>query len=151
MKIVLDARYLNQGWSGIATYIENLLRNMLAIDPSFEALLITRQEGLPARFDAERCIDFVFNVEPRSLRTVHLLPHSLKKIIKDEGVSLFHGPFHVTVIPDPVSFFLDSACKACHDFFTVRFGVASDPFYFKGIGGILSLPVRLRHYSYTRL
>jgi len=95
MKIALDARYLNQGWGGISTYTENLLRGMLEIDHSFQALLITRKPGLAARFDAERCTDFIFDVEPRSLRTIHLLPWHLKKIVKKKGISLFHGPFNI--------------------------------------------------------
>jgi glycosyltransferase involved in cell wall biosynthesis len=91
MKLALDARYLNQGSGGISTYIDNLLRSMLEADRSFQVLLITRKADLAARFDAERCADFVFDVEPRSLRTIFLLA----RVLKNEGIDLFHGPFNI--------------------------------------------------------
>ncbi len=140
MKIALDARYLNQGWSGIATYIENLLRNMLAIDPSFRALLITRQEGLAARFDSERCTGFVFDIEPRSLRTIYLLPHKLKKIIKDEGINLFHGPFNI--LPSGLGI---PSVVTVHDVISIQKPSDIDPSLFYRYSTGLFWRSRIRH------
>ncbi len=91
MKVAFDARYLNGPVSGIGTYKRNLLQELLALDPSLELVLVTRKPGLAASFDAERCTDLVFNVEPRSLRTIVGLPLRLRGL----GVQLFHGPFNI--------------------------------------------------------
>lgn len=91
MRLVIDARYLNKGASGIGTYLENLVREMLALDSALEIVFVTRWRGLAGHFDSARCSDLVFDVEPRSLRTLFLLPRRVARQASD----VFWSPFNI--------------------------------------------------------
>lgn len=91
MHVALDARYLNGPDSGIGTYLDNLIREALALDPGLRFTLVTRAPGLAARFDHARCTDLVFDAPPRSYRTRYLLRRALREVDAD----LFHAPFNL--------------------------------------------------------
>ena len=48
MRVAFDARYLTGKGSGIGTYCDNVIRELLALDPALELLLVTRRAGLAA-------------------------------------------------------------------------------------------------------
>ncbi len=91
MKIAFDARYLTGRGSGIGTYCDNLLRELLDLDDALELLLVTRKRGLAEQYDPARCTEVVFDHEPRSYRTLHLLPLKLR----GRRFDAFHGPFNI--------------------------------------------------------
>ena len=91
MHVALDARYLNGPDSGIGTYLDNLIREALALDPDLRFTLVTRELGLAERFDAERCADLVFDAPPRSYRTLYLL----RRALRNAAFDLFHAPFNL--------------------------------------------------------
>jgi glycosyltransferase involved in cell wall biosynthesis len=97
LKIALDARYLNASGSGVGTYTENLLRQMLRLESENNYILVTRKPGLAAQFDAERCTDFVFPAPPRSRRTVR----SLGRKLEDVPFDVFHSTFNI--MPDALN------------------------------------------------
>lgn len=90
MHVVLDARYLNGPDSGIGTYVENLVREGLAVDPSLRLTLVSRQRGLAARF-GERVDEVLFDAPPRSLRTLY----AMRRALRGRAFDIFHGPFNV--------------------------------------------------------
>jgi glycosyltransferase involved in cell wall biosynthesis len=90
MHIALDARYLNGPDSGIGTYVENLIREGIALDPALRFTLVSRQRGLAARF-GERVDEVLFDAPPRSLRTLY----TLRRVLRGRHFDLFHGPFNV--------------------------------------------------------
>ncbi len=100
MRLMIDARYLNKGASGIGTYLENLVREMLALDSALEIELVTRWKGLAQQFDPARCSDLVFDVEPRSLRTLFVLPRRVARL----APHVFWSPFNIipSRLPCPV-------------------------------------------------
>ena len=91
MKVAFDARYLTSKSSGIGTYQSNLVREMLAADPDLHLLLVTRSQGIARQFDSERCQEWIYDVEPRSFRTLFELPRRLRAISFD----LFHATLHL--------------------------------------------------------
>ena len=91
MRVCFDARYLGGSASGIGTYCSNLLREALALDPDLSFLLVTRHPGVAASLDPARCQEVMFPHEPRSLRTLHLLPVALR----GRRFDVFHGPFNI--------------------------------------------------------
>jgi len=91
MRVVFDARYLNGSSSGVGVYCSNLLRAMLAVDPTLEVVLVTREPGLAKRFDERRCQELCFAAAPRSLSTLYALARCLRSVSAD----LFHGPFNL--------------------------------------------------------
>lgn len=90
MKVVFDARYLNQQSGGVAVYCECLLRALFDLAPELEWLLITRQRGLAARLGTS-AEELVLDAPPRSLRTLYELPLRLR----GRQFDVFHGPFNV--------------------------------------------------------
>lgn len=91
MHVALDARYLNGPDSGVGTYVDNLVREALALDPALRFTLVTRAPGLAARFDADRCMDLVFDAPPRSYRT----RYTLRWALRGHRFDLFHAPFNL--------------------------------------------------------
>jgi glycosyltransferase involved in cell wall biosynthesis len=91
LRVVFDARYLNQPMSGVGNYCRNLVQELLTLEPNLQLLLITRRPGLAKQFDAGRCTDVLFRATPRSFRTLYTLPWVLRK----ERIDLFHGPFNL--------------------------------------------------------
>jgi glycosyltransferase involved in cell wall biosynthesis len=99
MRLAFDARYLDGAASGIATYSENLLHELLKLDPNLELLLVARRPGVvtglahrfpQAEFDI-RAREIVFPAAPRSFRTVYALP----VILRRHRFSLYHSPFNI--------------------------------------------------------
>jgi len=140
MRIAFDARYLNAGPGGVSTYVENLLKAMLRIDGDIEFLLITRKPGLSARFDSRRCRELVFNVEPRSLRTLYLLPLRLKR----ESVDVYHGTFNI--LPSHLDV---PAAVTIHDLLNVQGPENIDPRPVYRCTAGLFWRVRIRHAART--
>lgn len=91
MRVGLDARPLNEESSGIGTYVENLIRELLALDPALELRLVTRQAGLAARFDSRRCSEVIFDAAPLSFRTMY----GLALRLAGEPLDLFHATFNI--------------------------------------------------------
>lgn len=91
MNVVIDARYLNAPESGIGTYTENLVRELLKVEGENRYGLVTREPGLAYRIDPDRCYDIVFDFPARSRRTIHRLGRMLDGIEYD----LFHSTFNL--------------------------------------------------------
>ncbi len=91
MHVALDARYLNGPDSGVGTYVDNLVREALALDPWLRFTLVTRTPGLAACFSPDRCADLVFDAPPRSYRTLY----ALRRALRGRDFDLFHAPFNL--------------------------------------------------------
>jgi len=91
MRVAFDARYLTSKSSGISTYQRNLVREMLIADPDLHLILITRTHGVARQFDSDRCQEWIYDVEPRSIRTLYGLPRR----IRSKSFDLFHATFNI--------------------------------------------------------
>lgn len=95
MRVVFDARYLNNPSSGIGVYCDNLLRQLLATDAELHFTLVTRKLGLAARYDTARCDELLFPPAPRSFATLWTLSPLVKRSLARRGGDLFHSPFNI--------------------------------------------------------
>lgn len=84
MRIAIDIRMLN--YSGIGTYIENLVKNLSQIDSKNEYILINSGEelpDLPSNFKFRNIHSKVFSLSEH---------YKLPFILKEEGIDIFHFP-----------------------------------------------------------
>lgn len=91
MKVLFDARYLNNPSSGISVYCDNLLKALLAADSNLELVLVTRKPGLARQYDSERCTELRFAPPPRSFSTLF----ALSPMLGTGKFELFHSPFNI--------------------------------------------------------
>jgi glycosyltransferase involved in cell wall biosynthesis len=136
MRLAIDARYLDAAASGIGTYLDNLVREMLALDGALHIAFVTRRRGLAARFDAARCSDLVFDVEPRSLRTLFLLPRRLAGQAHD----VFWAPFNI--MPSGLS---RPAVVTIHDIMNIQNPASIDTRRWSQMSAGLFWRVRISH------
>jgi glycosyltransferase involved in cell wall biosynthesis len=95
--VMIDARYLQAKTSGIGRYTENIVRELLALDPTLRLRLITHPER-PEPIRHERVECWRFGAAPNSLRT----RFGLTKLAPFAGVDLFHSPFNILPAKLPV-------------------------------------------------
>lgn len=90
-RVMIDARYIRAKSSGIGRYTQNMIRELLELEPTLELELITHPSR-PAPFaDAgERVRHHVFNAAPNSIRT----RATLGRLINRCDVDLYHSPFN---------------------------------------------------------
>lgn len=93
LTVMLDARYLDGTVKGIGRYTDQLVRHLLAADPSLNLELITHP-ACPRPIDHPRVHSQVFSAPPTSLATRFRLPQT----VDFHGVHLFHSPFGL--LPD---------------------------------------------------
>jgi glycosyltransferase involved in cell wall biosynthesis len=91
MKVAFDARYLTSAPSGIGTYQSNLVRELLACDSDLHLLLVTRDRGIAQQFNSDRCQEWVYDVPPRSFRTLY----DLSRRLRGQSFDLFHATFNI--------------------------------------------------------
>lgn len=93
-RIVLDARYICDHTSGIGRYTENLIRELLALDPDLRLSLITDpgkpRADLDDHSEIERVAFQTYPAEPNSLRTRFRMASAL-----DLEGDFFHSPFNI--------------------------------------------------------
>ncbi len=95
MRVVFDARYLNNPSSGIGVYCDNLLRNLLSLEPALHFTLVSRKAGLAERYDATRCDELIFRFAPRSFATLWALGPLLRREQAKRRFDVFHSPFNI--------------------------------------------------------
>lgn len=101
--VMLDARYLQNKTSGIGRYTENVISELLALDPTLSLKLITHPER-PRPIEHERVSCQRFGAAPNSLQT----RFGLARAADFRGVDLFHSPFNILParLPVPATFTL---------------------------------------------
>lgn len=101
--IMIDARYITEGASGIGRYTEHFIEKLLELEPNVELTLVTSPER-PEPFSSDRIDCRPFNAPPNSLRT----RYGLSKTLDFDGIDLFHSPFNILPrdIPVPAVFTL---------------------------------------------
>lgn len=101
--VMIDARYIQSQTSGIGRYTENLVRNLLEIDPNLRLRLVTHPSK-PNPIESERVHCQPYAAAPNSLRT----RFAMTKQLEFGDAELFHSPFNILPkeLPIPAVFTL---------------------------------------------